>query len=611
MGYCSEKLKEDMRKILIYFQSFVYAWNSIGGESSYEWDEWDIFGGSGDSIEYTEEIEFPNVVLDNTAEYHHTEFYAQKLKFTKMHNGKPMFENYSFLYGDKSYVIELKWIKVHGDWAWAVLGDYGVQEDPINKKEGTLRFVSRSDVFHPKDATEWIYTPYKIETTPENYVQAPMFRVAAGTQSLDSSVHWFCADEGEYHFGHNSPLRCDVGEIKVIRATLTRKSAMVCESIGASYYSQSGLCGEGGSQERDVTEEIGNRCDGESVCETKATLFSAGEVCDSVDKYTIVTYRCETAAARECNPDSTNWRKKLPNGEQLTCDTYRANNWCTMNGEKGDGLDEMPFYYEIDAEKRENEYSAFNCPECGCQTADMMYEESEEILGDLVGEMIGEMIGEEILEDMVEERPPTAGSNVVHVCEHPNTAENDLERGNLKCGKKEKIEVISAIYGRPFTDYGDLRNMANKCRANGQSSTNGQLMCTAQKDLTSFAKSACDGKDSCKFHGGNGMSGDPCTGVNKYTTVEYNCHKLRKPVKMGKQVKDEEGWNSKALMITSIVLAIGLLLLIIDFALLCCGKCGVTYNIINCSGYDPDHFRFSRFYDTPEDRVQDEKPVEA
>ena len=47
-----------------------------------------------------------------------------------------------------------------------------------------------------------------------------------------------------------------------------------------------------------------------------------------------------------------------------------------------------------------------------------------------------------------------------------------------------------------------------------------------------------------------------------------------------------DGWNSKALMITSIVLAIGLLLLIIDFALLCCGKCGVTYNIMNCSGYD-------------------------
>ena len=76
----------------------------------------------------------PNVVLDNTAEYHHTEFYAQKLKFTKMHNGKPMFENYSFLYGDKSYVIELKWIKVHGDWAWAVLGDYG-RDRKLGKSE--------------------------------------------------------------------------------------------------------------------------------------------------------------------------------------------------------------------------------------------------------------------------------------------------------------------------------------------------------------------------------------------------------------------------------------------------------------------------------------------
>ena len=41
--------------------------------------------------------------------------------------------------------------------------------------------------------------------------------------------------------------------------------------------------------------------------------------------------------------------------------------------------------------------------------------------------------------------------------------------------------------------------------------------------LTAQAKTTCDLKQSCRFVGNNGMMGDPCYGVHKYTKIRFWC----------------------------------------------------------------------------------------
>ena len=50
------------------------------------------------------------------------------------------------------------------------------------------------------------------------------------------------------------------------------------------------------------------------------------------------------------------------------------------------------------------------------------------------------------------------------------------------------------------------------------------LRCATQADNTDDAKNICDGLDSCTYHGHNGIGGDPCAGVVKYTTLRWKCY---------------------------------------------------------------------------------------
>jgi len=43
-------------------------------------------------------------------------------------------------------------------------------------------------------------------------------------------------------------------------------------------------------------------------------------------------------------------------------------------------------------------------------------------------------------------------------------------------------------------------------------------------DNTADAKNACNGLQSCFYKGHNGVGGDPCAGVAKYTTLYWKCY---------------------------------------------------------------------------------------
>jgi len=100
-------------------------------------------------------------------------------------------------------------------------------------------------------------------------------------------------------------------------------------------------------------------------------------------------------------------------------------------------------------------------------------------------------------------------SKVISVCEHRQFAKTEFERGHVTCEENNKINIVSAIYGRP------IENQICTEQVNQS--------CLAEKDLTVFAKSACNGKNSCIFRGRNGMVGDPCPNIEKYTTITYTC----------------------------------------------------------------------------------------
>ena len=48
-------------------------------------------------------------------------------------------------------------------------------------------------------------------------------------------------------------------------------------------------------------------------------------------------------------------------------------------------------------------------------------------------------------------------------------------------------------------------------------------ICDKEADHTAQASAACDGNETCDYHGSNGVNGDPCRGIKKYTLIDYIC----------------------------------------------------------------------------------------
>lgn len=87
-------------------------------------------------------------------------------------------------------------------------------------------------------------------------------------------------------------------------------------------------------------------------------------------------------------------------------------------------------------------------------------------------------------------------------CEH--------QQLDIRCGREEVINVISAMYGR--TDYHTCSNgrkhATTSCRA---------------KHSTEIVRGRCQGKNGCLVTASNSVFGDPCGGTFKYLTVSYKC----------------------------------------------------------------------------------------
>lgn len=45
----------------------------------------------------------------------------------------------------------------------------------------------------------------------------------------------------------------------------------------------------------------------------------------------------------------------------------------------------------------------------------------------------------------------------------------------------------------------------------------------AEADHYNKAAQQCNGKQECDYHGSNGVNGDPCRGIAKYTVIDYIC----------------------------------------------------------------------------------------
>ena len=91
---------------------------------------------------------------------------------------------------------------------------------------------------------------------------------------------------------------------------------------------------------------------------------------------------------------------------------------------------------------------------------------------------------------------------------------NGEKSARLQCDQGFVIGVNSAIYGKLTED---------QCLRPEVYQQN--LTCGSTADQTANAKAKCDGEKSCTYHGTNAVAGDPCSGVEKHTVIEYSCVK--------------------------------------------------------------------------------------
>ena len=113
------------------------------------------------TINYILDVFFGDIEIHNTDEYHSSVFYEKSLKFKEMTNSRPYFE-----YVARTIVVKLSWSTWNGQGAWILTGsvDGGSNWSP--------RFLSFSDVDHPKYALNWKYLPNKSDTSDDEMIPA-------------------------------------------------------------------------------------------------------------------------------------------------------------------------------------------------------------------------------------------------------------------------------------------------------------------------------------------------------------------------------------------------------------------------------------------------------
>ena len=82
--------------------------------------------------------------------------YDVRLKHAGSVNSRPYFTS--------EKVVKLRWSYWNGLAAWIIVGGIVPNETP--------RFLSWSNVGHPKDASNWYYLPYASDTANEDMVNA-------------------------------------------------------------------------------------------------------------------------------------------------------------------------------------------------------------------------------------------------------------------------------------------------------------------------------------------------------------------------------------------------------------------------------------------------------
>lgn len=104
-------------------------------------------------------------------------------------------------------------------------------------------------------------------------------------------------------------------------------------------------------------------------------------------------------------------------------------------------------------------------------------------------------------------------SDNVYSCEHRHQGQT---KAKLRCSDGKTIKVQFATYGS--TD----ENICPSKHTFG----NKDNTCETTIDHTAAVASACDGEETCEYHGTNSL-GDPCPMVEKFTHIHYVCQDLR------------------------------------------------------------------------------------
>ena len=97
--------------------------------------------------------------IENSDEYHFTTFYDKTVDYKGILNSRPYFE-----FTSDTDLIRISWSLWGGRDAWIIYGASGGEQ--------WERFITWSDVDHPKDAELWYYLPSSSNTEIGDMVPA-------------------------------------------------------------------------------------------------------------------------------------------------------------------------------------------------------------------------------------------------------------------------------------------------------------------------------------------------------------------------------------------------------------------------------------------------------
>ncbi|XP_067264973.1 L-rhamnose-binding lectin CSL3-like [Chanodichthys erythropterus] len=332
--------------------------------------------------------------------------------------------------------------------------------------------------------------------------------VSAGASKAKTTTKTIVTCEGE-----SADLKCDVGIIKVLKASYGRTDCKTCASGKPADQLSNTRC-----LAQSSLSTMSARCDGTKSCTVSAANSVFSDPCVGTYKYLNVTYDCvqpsaDAKANANTKPNTKTTKTAVTcEGESagLTCDVgiikvLKANYGRTdcktcASGKPADQLSNTRCLAQSSLSTMSDRCDgtqSCTVPAVNSVFSDPCYGTYKYL--DVTYDCV-----KSSADAKTNTKPTNPKTKTMVTCEG--------ESASLKCDVGF-IKVLKANYGRT-----DCKTCASGKPADQLSNTR----CLAQSSLCTMS-ARCDGTQSCTVPAVNSVFSDPCVGTYKYLNVTYDC----------------------------------------------------------------------------------------